>query len=93
MAYLNFEFIEALKVNSVILILFFTTFIIFILNRAKEMISFMRTAKYFFFQTLFCSTLFLLIKDNLFYSTLLLFAIVLIGLLITKNDLKKELIF
>ncbi len=93
MAYLNFEFIEALKVNSVILVLFFTTFIIFILNRAKEIISFMTTAKYFFFQTLFCSTLFLLIKDNLFYSTLLLFAIVLIGLLMTKNDLKKELIF
>lgn len=93
MSYLNFEFIEALKIQSLILVIFFTTFMIFILKKAKQITPFMRTVKYFFFQTLFCSTLFLLLKDNLFYSTLLLFAVISIGFLMTKNDLKKELIF
>ena len=93
MSYSNYEFLDALKINAVILVLFFMTFIIFILHKAKKITSFIRTAKYFIFQTLLCFISFLLLKDSLFFSTFFLITMVIIGFLMIKNDLKKELIF
>lgn len=92
MSYSNYEFLDALKINAAILTLFFTTFTIFILKKAKQINPFIKTMKYFFYQTLFCTILFLIFAKSLIASTFLLALVILVGFLLIKNDLEKVFI-
>jgi O-antigen/teichoic acid export membrane protein len=91
MSYMNYEFLDALKVNAIILGLFFTTFIYFILNKAQKIYRFTKTFQYFIYQLSFCYLIFLTFKENILISTFLLMLILLFGIILIKNNLKNLL--
>ena len=87
----NYDFLDALKINAIILGIFFTVFTYFILNKANIINRFINTFKYFIYQFSFCLFLFLLFKENLFISTFLLMLVLLFGVIFVRNDLQKIL--
>ena len=91
MSYYNYSFIDALKVNAIILFIFFTTFTVFILKKAGQFGNFSKIIKYFIMQLIFCGLIFSNLIDNFSFSIISIMILIIFGLYFLKRDTRNLL--
>ena len=77
----NYDFLFTMKVNSAVLSFFFTTFLIFILNKAMLIKSFLKIFVKACIQLIICFTIFYILKNQFYISLAILLLIIAIGVI------------
>lgn len=87
----DYDFLFSMKINSVVLSVFFITYLIFILNRAMLIKPFLRIMINACSQLIICFAIFYILKNQFYISLTILLLIIFIGVIFIFNSIYKIL--